>query len=82
MKRPKCLSRRFDLEHGDKARQPLRQQIDPASTRSHLRSASCIIMLPSSGHDASCNRSKIVVAASQLSLREPNTLAMTLGETL
>jgi hypothetical protein len=23
----------FDLEHGDKAREPLRQQIDPASTR-------------------------------------------------
>jgi hypothetical protein len=33
MKRPNCLSRRFDLEHGDKAREPLRQQIDPAPTR-------------------------------------------------
>jgi len=39
-------------------------------------------MLPSSRHDVSCNRSKIVIAASQLSLCAPNTLAMTLGETL
>jgi hypothetical protein len=56
--------------------------MDPASTRGCLRSASCIVMLPSRRLDASCNRSKIVVAASQLSLRERNTLAMTLGETL
>jgi hypothetical protein len=82
MKRPNCLSRRFDLEHGDKARQPLRQQIDPASTRGRLRSASRIVMPPSRRLDVNCNRSKIVVAASQLSLRERNTLAMTLGETL
>jgi len=30
----------------------------------------------------SCNPSKIVIAANQLSLREPNTLAGTLDETL
>jgi hypothetical protein len=72
----------FDLEHGDKAREPLRQQIDPAPTR---KAPSLGIMhrhAPIQQADVGCNRSKIAIAASQLSLCEPNTLAMILGEAL
>jgi len=72
----------FDLEHGDKAREPLRQQIDPASTQGASALGIMHRHAPIQQADVSCNRSKIVIAASQLSLCEPNTLAMTLGETL
>jgi hypothetical protein len=72
----------FDLEHGDKAREPLRQQIDPAPTRKAPPPGITHRHAPIQKADVSCNRGKIAIAASELSLCEPNTLAMILGETL
>jgi len=67
---------------GDKAREPLRQQIDPASTRKRLARHHASLCFPSGRHDVSCNRSKIVIARKSAFLCAPNNLAMTLGETL
>jgi hypothetical protein len=72
----------FDLEHGDKAREPLRQQIDPASTHKAPPLGIMHRHAPiqptrhdlQSEQDRDCRKSAFSP--------KPNTLAVTLGETL
>ena len=79
----------FDLEHGDKAREPLRQQMDPASTRnapplgimhrdSPIQQARRELQ---SVQDRDCRKSAFSLRAKHLS-RDTwrDTLAMTSGD--
>jgi len=80
----------FDLEHGDKAREPLRQQIDPASTRKAPPLGIMHRFAPiqqarrelQSEHDRDCRKSAFSLRAKHLSHDTwRDTLAMTFGET-
>jgi hypothetical protein len=80
----------FDLEHGDKAREPLRQQIDPASTRKAPPLGIMHRYAPiqqarrelQSEQDRDCRKSAFSLRAKYLSHDTwRDTLAISLGET-
>ncbi|HMI13888.1 MAG TPA: hypothetical protein VK567_20330 [Bradyrhizobium sp.] len=80
----------FDLEHGDKAREPLRQQIDPASTRKAPPLGIMHRYAPiqqarrelQSEQDRDCRKSAFPLRAKHLSHDTwRDTLAISLGET-